>query len=247
MTEIEYFKGVVIMSNYFDGLNSYSDSSNFFDSYMGIGSSKSSSASMLSSSLLDLQMIKNGSYKKALKAYYAKNPVKKSDDSDSKESIKESGKADSAANLSAMKSASQKLNESVAKLQKTDYSKVDSPEDMLDDVKSFVSNYNSTVNAAKNLNSYSILQTAVWMTGAVKTSSGLLDKMGISINEDNTLSLDETKFKKAQLSTIKSAFSSGSIASRISAKASSLSNQSANQIAENTGKKTYTSSGTIKY
>ena len=124
---------------------------------------------------------------------------------------------------------------------------LDTPEDMLDDVKSFVSNYNSTVNASKNLNSYSILQTTVWMTGAVKTSSGILDKMGISINEDNTLSLDEAKFKKAQLSTVKSAFSSGSIASRISAKASSLSNQSANQIAENTGKKTYTSSGTIKY
>lgn len=236
------------MSSYFDGVNSYSDSFNFFDSYMGTSSSGSSSFSGLSSSLLDLQMIKSGTYKKALKAYYAKNPVTKSDDSDSKESIKESGKADSAANLSTMKSASQKLNESVAKLQKTDYSKVESPEDMLEDVKSLISNYNSTVNAAKNLNSYSILQTTVWMQGDVSTTSGLLGQMGISVNADNTLSLDEDKFKEAKLSTIKSAFSSGmSFASRLSQKASSLSNQSANQIAENTGKKTYTSSGTIKY
>jgi hypothetical protein len=212
---------------------------------MGTGSANGSS-SMLSSSIMDLQMIKNGSYKKALKAYYAKNPVKKSEDS--KESIKDSGKADSAANLSTMKSASQKLNESVAKLQKTDYSKVESPEDMLEDVKSLVSSYNSTVNAAKNLNSYSILQTTLWMTGNVSKSSGILGKMGISINEDNTLSLDEDKFKNAQMSTIKSAFSSGvSFASRLSQKATSLSNQSANQIAVNTGKKTYTSSGTIKY
>lgn len=236
------------MSNFFDGVNSYSDSYSFFDSYMGTGSTNNSSSSMLSSSLLDLQMIKNGSYKKALKAYYAKNPVKNSEDGNSKESIKESGKADSEANLSTMKSASQKLNESVAKLQKTDYSKVESPEDMLDDVKNLVSSYNSTVNAAKNLNSYSILQTTLWMTGNVDKSSGILGKMGISINEDNTLSLDEDKFKKAQLSTIKSAFSSGvSFASRLSQKAASLSNQSANQLATNTGKKTYTSSGTIKY
>ncbi len=233
------------MSNFFDGVNSYSDSYSFFDSYMGTGSANGSS-SMLSSSIMDLQMIKNGSYKKALKAYYAKNPVKKSEDS--KESIKDSGKADSAANLSTMKSASQKLNESVAKLQNTDYSKVESPEDMLEDVKSLVSSYNSTVNAAKNLNSYSILQTTLWMTGNVSKSSGILGKMGISINEDNTLSLDEDKFKNAQMSTIKSAFSGGvSFASRLSQKAASLSNQSANQIAVNTGKKTYTSSGTIKY
>lgn len=236
------------MSNIFDGVNSYSDSYSFFDSYMGSGSSNNSSSSVLSSSLLDLQMIKSGTYKKALKAYYAKNPVKKSDDSDSKESIKESGKADSTANLSTMKSASQKLNESVAKLQKTDYSKVKSPEDMLDDMKNFVSSYNSTVNAAKNLNSYSILQTTLWMTGTAGTSSSILGQMGISINDDNTLSLDEAKFKEAKLSTIKSAFSTGgSFASRLSQKASSLSNQSANQIAANTGKKTYTSSGTIKY
>ena len=86
------------------------------------------------------------------------------------------------------------------------------------------------------------------MTGNVSKSSGILGKMGISINEDNTLSLDEDKFKNAQMSTIKSAFSSGvSFASRLSQKATSLSNQSANQIEVNTGKKTYTSSGTIKY
>ena len=234
------------MSNFFDGLNSYSDSYSFFDSYMGTSSSGSNSASGLSSSLLDLQMIKSGSYKKALKAYYAKNPVKNSDDSDSKESIAESGKADSSANLSTLKSASQKLMDSATKLKNKDYSKVEKTEDMLDDVKDFVSNYNSTLNATKNLNSYSILQTAVWLTGQTGTSAGLLGKMGISINEDNTLSLDEEKFKKASVSTLKGAFSgNGSFAYRISQKASSLKTQSANQISVNSGKKTYSSSGTI--
>lgn len=234
------------MGNFFDGLNSYSDSYNFFDNYMGTGSSGSNSSSGLSSSLMDLQMIKSGTYKKALKAYYAKNPVKKSDDSDSKESIAESGKADSNANLSTLKSASQKLMDSATKLKNKNYSKVEKPEDMLDDVKDFVSNYNSTLNATKNLNSYSILQTAVWMTGQTGTSAGVLGKMGISVNEDNTLSLDEEKFKKANVSTLKSVFSgNGSFAYRISQKASSLKTQSANQISVNSGKKTYSSSGTI--
>lgn len=232
------------MSNFFDGVNS--DTYNFFDSYMGTGSSGSNSSSGLSSSLLDLQMIKSGTYKKALKAYYAKNPVKDSDDSDSKESISESGKADSSANLSTLKSASQKLMDSATKLKNKDYSKVEKTEDMLDDIKDFVSNYNSSLNATKNLNSYSILQTAVWMTGQTGTSAGMLGKMGISINEDNTLSLDEEKFKKASVSTLKSAFSgNGSFAYRISQKASSLKTQSANQISVNSGKKTYSSSGTI--
>jgi hypothetical protein len=184
-------------------------------------------------------MIRSGAYKKALKSYYStmtKDEVK--------ESISGSGTADSKNSLSALKSSATKLVNSADELKKTDYSKVEKASDLLDDVKSFVSDYNSTLSATKSLNSYSILQTAVWGTERMNQSEDLLNKAGITIKEDNTLSLDEEKFAQADVSTLKSLFSgSGSLADSISGKASSLAIQSANQIAVNSGNVLYNSSG----
>ena len=119
-------------------------------------------------------------------------------------------------------------------------------EDLLDKAKNFVSQYNSVLGTTKSMNSYSILQTAVWGTEQMNLSQGLLNKVGITINDDNTLSLDETKFKAANMSDLKALFSgSGSLADRGAQKASSLYNQSTNQFALNQGKSTYTMFGTL--
>ena len=119
-------------------------------------------------------------------------------------------------------------------------------EDLLDKAKNFVSQYNSVLGTTKSMNSYSILQTAVWGTEQMNLSQGLLNKVGITINDDNTLSLDETKFKAANMSDLKALFSgSGSLADRVAQKASTLYNQSTNQIALNQGKSTYTMFGTL--
>jgi hypothetical protein len=188
-------------------------------------------------------MIQSGVYKKALKAYYS------SQDSDSDtDTISGSGTTDSKTKLSLVKSASQKLNKAAAALANKDYSTVgDDNEDLLSDVKSFVSSYNSTLSGTKDLNSYTILQTAVWTTEQMNVSEGLLNKIGITVKDDNTLELDEDTFKSADRSDIKALFSgSGSLASRIAQKASTLTNQSANQIAVNSGKTLYTSYGTYK-
>lgn len=199
-------------------------------------SQKSGSSSWLSS-LGDLKIIQSGAYKKALQKVYANRSEA--------ESISESGTADSNTSLSTLKSSAAKLNESVTKLQKADYSKV-TGEDILEDAKNFVSSYNSTLNNTKNMNSYSILQTAVWMTDQMNVGEGLLNKIGISINADNTLSLDEDKFKAAANSDLKSIFSgSGSFASRIASKASSLAAQSANQLLVNNGNSLYNAFGLL--
>ena len=119
-------------------------------------------------------------------------------------------------------------------------------EDLLDKAKNFVSQYNSVLGTTESMNSYSILQTAVWGTEQMNLSQGLLNKVGITINDDNTLSLDETKFKAANMSDLKALFSgSGSLADRVAQKASTLYNQSTNQIALNQGKSTYTMFGTL--
>ena len=222
------------MSNFYGIGNDYSS---LFNSMLGGGSSYGSSGTSFLSSLGDLQMIQSGVYKKALTAYYKK--AKEADADSDSESISGSGKADSNVKLSSLKSAANKLSDATAKLQKEDYSKV-TGEDILDEAKNFVDSYNTTLNSTKNMNSYSILQTAVWMTEQMNTGEGLLNKVGISINADNTLSLDEDKFKEASSSDLKALFEgSGSFASRIASKASSLANQSANQLSVNNGYSMY--------
>lgn len=222
-------------------------SSNVFDSYFGT-SSNSGSSSFLTG-LGDLKMIQSGAYKKSLKAYYATQKSNKSDESGAtdsdKESIKDSGKADSKTQLSLVKSTSQKLYQNATALKNKDYSKKDfKTEDVLSDVKKFISSYNDTLNSTKKLNSYSILQTAVWSTEQMNTAEGLLNKVGINIKDDNTLEIDEDAFKKARTSDVKALFAgTGSLASRIAQKASTMANQSNNQLAVNSGKSFYTMRG----
>ena len=205
------------------GLGTYGASS-FVDTFFG---TSSTSGGSLLSSIGDLQMIQKGAYKKAMKAYVAKLKS-----SDSAETIKNSGTADSGTKLSGLKNAS--------------YGDNTKAEDLLDKAKNFVSQYNSVLGTTKSMNSYSILQTAVWGTEQMNLSQGLLNKVGITINDDNTLSLDETKFKAANMSDLKALFSgSGSLADRVAQKASTLYNQSTNQIALNQGKSTYTMFGTL--
>lgn len=222
-----------------------SQGSNVFDTYFGTSSNNSGTS--LLTGLGDLKMIQSGAYKKSLKAYYAtqkKNNAEDGKDSD-KESISNSGKADSKTQLSLVKSTSQKLYESANKLKSRDYSSKDfKTEDVLSDVKNFISNYNSTINSTKKLNSYSMLQTAVWATEQMNISEGMLNKVGITIKDDNTLSIDEEEFKKARTSDVKALFGgTGSLVSRVAQKASTLANQSNNQLAVNSGKSFYTMRG----
>lgn len=223
-----------------------SSGSSVFDTFFGTSSS-SNSSSMLTG-LGDLKMIQSGAYKKSLKAYYATQ--KKTDEDGNtidrdKESIRNSGKADSKTQLSLVKSSSKKLNEAATALKNKDYSNKDfKTEDVLSDVKKFISSYNETLNSTKKLNSYSILQTAVWTTEQMNQAEGLLNKVGITIKDDNTLELDEDAFKKARTSDVKGLFAgSSSLANRVAQKASTIANQSNNQLAINSGKSFYTMRG----
>lgn len=232
------------MNNLF-GMGTYSTNSySFMDTFFGT-SGNGNSGSSLVSSLGDLQMIQSGVYKKAMQSLYA---AKKSttESGSNTDSIKESGTADTKVSLSNLKSSSQKLYKAANDLKTATYTEDTKSGDLLDKVKTFVNQYNSTLNTTKNMNSYSILQTAVWGTQQMNVSEGLLNKVGITIGEDNTLSIDEDKFKEAKISDLKALFSgSGSLADRLAQKASTLYNQSANQLAVNEGKLIYTNYGTL--
>ncbi len=234
------------MNNMF-GLGMYGASS-FVDTFFG---NSSKSGSSLFSSLGDLQMIQSGVYKKAMKSYVAAKKSAMSETSGTATDTKADftskfAATDSKESLSNLKSSAQKLYAASNELKSAKYTGDVKPEDLLGKAKSFVSAYNNTLNASKNMNSYSILQTAVWSTEQMNYSEGLLNKVGISITENNTLSIDEEKFKSANMSDLKTLFSgSSSLADRVSQKASTLFNQSANQLAANQGNMTYTMYGRL--
>ncbi len=235
------------MNNSMFGLGMYGASS-FVDTFFG---NSSSSGSSLFSSLGDLQMIQSGVYKKAMKSYVAAKKSAMSETSGTATAAKADftskfAATDSRESLSNLKSSSQKLYAASKELKSAKYTGDAKPEDLLGKAKNFVSAYNNTLNAAKDMDSYSILQTAVWSTEQMNYSEGLLNKVGISIAADNTLSIDEEKFKAANMSDLKTLFSgSSSLADRVSQKASTLFNQSANQLAANQGNMTYTMYGRL--
>ncbi len=197
-------------------------------------------------SLGDYAAIKNGSYKKLLKAYYAKQDAEKS--AVSGDSMKKSALMKSGAD--ALKKSANALNND-ALWEKKQITKTDEKigeETTVEDydwnaitkaVKSFVEDYNNVVELAGNSDSKDVLRNAVWMTGLADTNSNLLSKIGITVGKGNQMELDEDTLKKADISTLKTLFSGhNSLADKMATKANSI----ANAAARTSG--TYKSNGT---
>lgn len=142
----------------------------------------------------EFNSIRSGSYGKLLSAYYKKM---NSGDSATEAIQKETANRQLVGgNASSLKSAAKTLS----KVDFYDDSK-GADEKKLKAVKDFISAYNSVIDTADDVNSKGILQNAVWMTNITKKSAGLLNELGISIGDNNQLTLDETKWADANNST----------------------------------------------
>ena len=171
-------------------------------------------------SLGDYAAIKNGSYKKLLKAYYAKQDAEKS--AVSSESMKNSSLVKSSAD--ALKKSANALNNEALWEKKEDYDW----DAITKAVKSFVDDYNSLVKLAGNSDSKDVLRNAVWMTGMTEANDNLLSKAGITVGKGNQMELNEDILKKADISTLKTLFTGhNSLADKIATKANSISNAAA--------------------
>ncbi|WP_167958257.1 hypothetical protein [Anaerosporobacter faecicola] len=110
-------------------------------------------------------------------------------------------------------------------------------------VKSFVTDYNSTLDSVDDLSNKNVSRTASYMTKQTEIYKKSLDKVGITIGTDNTLTVNEDKLKNADMNMVKNLFNgSYSFASQTSQKASQL--QQATTIAANNS---YLYNGTGSY
>lgn len=192
-------------------------------SSMGTGSTSSSSNGLYGINLSDYASIKNGSYGKLMKSYYALDEEEATKDKKSKNDTD-----DTDATIRNIKSASDDLKDSAAALysSKSLFAKDANGEYDMDaiyeKVNAFIEDYNSMIGSVGSAETESIAKAGGNIVNATSNNIDMLSKLGISVSgADFTLSIDKEKFMKSNISDVKSMFSGvGSFAYQVGAKAS---------------------------
>lgn len=170
-----------------------SGASNIYSSLLGGGSAAGGAAS--STLLSDYASIKNGSYGKMMKAYYAKQKAaEEAEDPDVEKS--QSKKTKDAASASAAK----KFYDTASKMNGLNYS-ADNIDELYDKVSAFVKDYNSLMTSASKSKNASVKAQADALNDSTYQNYKLFAKIGITMNSDRTLSIDEDTFKKVNEKT----------------------------------------------
>lgn len=206
-----------------------------------------------SSFLANYAQIRNGSYLKLAKAYYAKDGNKKAVKDQDVKTQKEVSKK-----MNQIKSSADELSKASDVLLAKGTKSVFQKKEVVDKdgnktktydvdtiykaVSDFADKYNDVIEKAGESNSSSVLTAGVSMVKAATANSKLLSQIGVTVGSDNKLSVDEETFKKADMKKVESLFSgNGSFAYGIKANASFASVSAANAVAK---KGTYASNGT---
>lgn len=229
------------INNFSDYASKYNTNMDY--SYLFGGSTPTQSNGTIS--LGDYASIKNGSYGKLLKSYYAKqdaDKLSKTGDNNQTsmlirsgaDSLKKSAEALNDDSLWEKKKIKKKDEKTGVETETEDYDW----EAITKAVKTFVDDYNSVVEETGKSETKAVLRNAVWMTGATKKMGHLLGKAGITIGKGNKLELDEKELKEADISTLKTLFTGhGSLADKITQKAGNISREAVGS------RNTYTRSG----
>lgn len=228
------------------GFTVSSGDSNILTLFSGLSGSNSGSLANMTNTIAslttDYDSIRNGSYGKVTKAYYAKAAVTDSDDDTTTEK-KKNLKADSVSSSSLEKVASKATNleSSVSALAKNSlYTESGYNADVVSDkVNSFVKSYNSLINEADS-SSLAVRAKENKLTAVSESYESKLNAIGISINKDKTLSVDKNKLHAAAANDVAELFGKNAgFSSAVSASADSIASTA---TAENS---TYNSSGSM--
>lgn len=211
-------------------INGYDSVSTLFSS---LGSTTDSTSNGLYGiNLADYASIKNGSYSKLMKAYYAQ------DDADASKANSKNDTDDTDQTLAEIKSTTASLKESAQALysSKSLFEKnTDGEYDMeaiYEKVNAFIEDYNATVDSVGSAETESIAKAGANMVNAATNYVDMLSKIGITINEsDFSLSINKEKFIESRITDLKSMFSGvGSFAYQIGAKASRINTMVADKV-----------------
>ncbi len=222
----------------------------------------SNGTSGLSNLLSEYSSIQSGSYRKLLNSYYSDSGNKtNSSKVNNKNNNDISISKDSTKELKAIKEDANSLSESANSLltkgKKSVFQMVEQKDkngdtvkgydvdNIYKSVKSFVDDYNNLIESTEDSNTNAIANNLRSILSSTKSNKSSLSDLGIKINSDNTLSLDEKVFKESDMSKAKSLFSgAGSYAYQVGVKASMI---SANATSKINRSNTYTDNGKYSY
>ena len=209
-------------------------------SFLFSGLSSSASNAVSGNWLADYASIKNGSYGKLMKAYYAK------DSGDSKTAASHITNRTTSTEaqktvLAKVETTTDALKESADALLATGKKDLFTQKDIITKdengvetsakgydaiysaVNSFVTNYNSVMSAVDDVNDTTVNNRAESLGNTTIANSKQLAKIGITMKNDGTLSLDKDAFMKADMSAVKNLFQgNGSYGYRVSAQSSMI-------------------------
>ena len=204
------------------------DSTTVSTLFSSLGTNNTSNTSSYSGTfginLSDYASIKNGSYSKLVKSYYAL------EETDEKKSKSKNDTDDTDATIKNIKDSSSELKESAQALygNKALFEKKEDGEYDMEaiykKVSAFIEDYNAAIEAVGSAETDSIAKAGANMVNATSYNVDMLKKIGISVSgADYTLSIDKESFMKSNISDVKTMFSGvGSFAYQVGAKASRI-------------------------
>lgn len=200
----------------------------------GNTSSNSSYTSGLYSSLSEYSTIRTGAYKKLLNSYFSKTQSTKASQTGTNYQVKGNSTVEKK-QLTEVKDAADSLYSSAAKLTDTSSTKslfknVQSVTGEISSaVKNFVNDYNSLVEEAADTSNSKVTGKVSFMTSQTNAYKSSLENIGITINDDKTLTVDEKKLNSADVNDVKKLFNgSSSMAYQTFVRASSISSAAEN-------------------
>lgn len=224
----------------------------------GSKSSISAGSFLSASNFGDLSLMRSGVYTKMLKSYYAKQTSSTDKTSSSgknsssedylntiNDKISKLKTSTSDEALSSIKSEANQMKKAADAVTALDHDKT-SGDAVYSKVKDLVNTYNALAKQTGKSDLVSISQSRTWMVNDTKAHEAQWNKIGITIEDDQTLTIDEKKFKEASTSDIKNFLSGASgYASRLSTKANGFYQLASNQLTLNSGTSLYNKYGLL--
>lgn len=183
------------------------DSSSISTLFSSLNGNSSSSLSGIYNNLSDSKNIISGNYYKLTKAYF--NKISSSSSSNSTSTTKKStDSTDTATEARIAGADADALTDSVTKLMsKSTYASSDEDDDTVSSaVKGYVDNYNAMIKAGTDSSISGIARQTDRLASATSGYKSELSDIGVTINSDNTLSVDEDKLNTADKNKVKSLF-----------------------------------------
>lgn len=191
-------------------------------------SSSSSSSTMFNIDFAEYASVSSGCYRKLVKAYFTKYGNDASTTVNQETTAKNTSIKSNAKDLyddaSALVTTGKKslFNKKTVTNSETGETTEEYDKDKIySAVNDLVDSYNKFVKGSTDSTNNAVLRKTLNMVNSALSNSSLLNDVGISIGSDNTLSIDEEKFKNADMATVKTLFNgTGSFGSKIQSAAS---------------------------